>query len=161
MSLNLTAIQTHFKRIGKIIYVANMAAAHNAEAQKAAVGLLAQEATADSAKYSATAEATVPFHSNVKTAIGANTALQTNAKQAVENLLRNVIAVDLGLSKGATVAAVGTALITAMTDASATVGASGVNPSGIGGYFDTNFSIALPQSGSPNVPNTYIDDDVV
>jgi len=87
--------------------------------------------------------------------------LPAQMKTACTNYLQRVLAVDLGLASGASVASVGAALVAAMNTASAVVGASGDVPAGFAAYFGTNFSITLPQDAAPNVLDAWIDDDVI
>lgn len=160
MSLDLTGLQNHFKTAGKYIFLA-LQSDDNAEAMKKAVlGADAQNADADADLFPRLKEVFVPFYNQTNAAINSVEAVRTYAKTAVQNLLQNVIAVDLGLSRGSSVATVGTALVASMVANSGKVTASGSSPDGFSAYFGSNFSITLP-TGVANIPDSYIDDDVV
>ncbi len=161
MSLNLAGIQKHFKRLGKAIFVSQQAQSMSDDLKKSATGVLAQEVAASTAGYPSTAEGSVPLYTNIKAAVVSADGLKANAKSAVDTMLRNVIAVDLGLARGATAAVTCAALIAAMDDVSATVAASGGSPDGFASYFSENYSAVLPIDGSPNVLDAWVDDDVV
>lgn len=163
MSLTLTQIQNNFKLIGKFIYVSQLADAQILAQQKAVTGAFAQDADADATLYARVTDAVLPLHGGVKSVVSSLNSEKTAAKTAVTNLLRKVVAVDLGLAANASLASVGEALLEEMDSEGGTVAPSGVNPSGFAAYFGTNLGITLPQVGgdAETILESYIDDDVI
>jgi len=164
MTLSLATIQDYFKLIGKIIFIHGTAATGWGELQqialkKAMAGTFAQNGAADSDLYDDITEAIVPLHTQVKATVSKVDSLQTACVTAVQNLLRKVIAVDLGLASNSSVAIVTAALDTDMVDASGTVNGSGT----IWTFMKDNFSWE-PNSdweAGENIPDSYVDDDVI
>lgn len=164
MALTLADTQAHFRRIGKMIYISQQAPTFSATIKKTVTGLVAQDAEANADQYDQLNKVYVVFNSNMKNKLSGIDGMARDCSDAVKLQLQQVVAVDLGLAAGASIAAVGTALAARMNSVSATVdpsGAGGSNSDGIAMYFADNFGIELPQDGSANIPDTYIDDDIV
>lgn len=164
MAANLSTLQKRFRQMGKMIYLSQQAPDMADTIKKTVTGLLAQDASADAGGYDALNKSLIPFTNTTKAKADSVAGLVGDCKTAIQNHLQQVVAVDLGLPIGSSLATVGPALVTQMNSASAHVepsGAGGSNSDGICIYFKSNFNITLPQNASPSIPDTYIDDDVI
>lgn len=159
MSLSLEAIQKHFKRLGKPIYVSQLADSQANDLEIASTGLLAQEEIATADGYSSAAASAVPLFGNLSTSIKATATTKAKAQAAVASQVQQVIAVDLGLNAGASITTVCTALSARMQAVGAYLPIG--NPNGFASYFANTFSITLPTSGSPTILDDWITAEVV
>lgn len=164
MAMTLGNIQTHFKQLGKFIVADKWSREQTLAVKKMTVGAIKQNAAADSDRYDDLQEAVVPFNAKMAASVLIIEKVSGNAKEACEKLLTNVIAVDLGLNYKSSMAVVGPALIAAMNDVSAVVAPAGVEDANVDGfavYFKNILGITLPEDADPNIPDSYIDDDLV
>ena len=161
MPLNLSQSQQHMRRMSKVIWFDGYAETVKDALKKGTAGLVAQEAGTDSgvvaANYAHAQKVVAPFNAGVNSLVSQLASLQTTAKSTLTAYLQNVLAPDLDLAVGASVATVGAALSAQMVTASGHVAPSGT----IAMYFSNNFSISLPTDADPNIPDSYVDDDVV
>ena len=163
MSADLNLISKRFRQMSKFIYLSNIAAEYAAEVRKTGAGAYAQDAAANADEANTINKVITPFNNSVTSAAKTIDGMGTTASTAVKNMLQQIVAVDLGLKAGVSIPVVGAALTAAMVNVSGTVAASGSNGSnatGICMYFYNNFNIVLPQSGEPNIPDSYIQSDI-
>jgi hypothetical protein len=160
---NLSSIQQHFKVIGKLIHLAQMAPTDAEAYRKGVMGTVRQGvATGVAAEYSQFNDVLSPMVNTMKGTVTALDAVPTQAKSVIDNYLRRVVAVDLGLPTSTTANAVAAALRTSMITNSADVGPSGDNANGFAVYFNANYNgVQLPQDADPSIVEAWIDDDVV
>ncbi len=161
MALNTAAVQEHFKIFGKLIFIHNLVTTHQAAWEKAVAGLYDQGMDAVAADYDLARLVFNPFASQVHSVINGISNAPNTVKNAVTLYLKNEVAEGVDLTSSATPADIIDGLIDEMNTNGDTVGASGTYSDGFAAYFNAQYSKTLPQSGSPNVPNSYIDDDVV
>lgn len=167
MALTLTDLQNRFKKIGKLIYLFQNAPAMAVELKRIHVATVDQLASTysggedDSIEFDLTDQAINPLGSQVKTTTDQIKALPAQAKSAADTILRQFLAVDLGLAKGASYATLGPALVAAMNSVGASVAPTTGNPNGIAAWFATNFNLNLPTNATPTIPDAWITDEVV
>lgn len=150
-----------FKQLGKYIFADHWAQEQAVALQKIVVGAMNQVQSADAAAYDDLTMATRPFQAGMSKFIDSSLPMiRTTARTACINLLTQAIAVDLGLLPGTDLATIGSELVYAMQENGLTVAHPAENPNGFASYFGTEFGITLPTAATPNVPDSWIDDDL-
>jgi len=167
MSLTLEDFKNRFKKLGKLIYLAQNAPALAVELKKIHVAAIDQLASTyagvadDSEEFDLLDEAISPLGQQVKAATDAITSLPSSARTAADVILRRYIAVDIGQQSGAGYTTLGPALANAMGAVGASVAPAAGNPNGFAAWFNAQFGIALPTNASASIPDAWVTDAVV
>jgi hypothetical protein len=164
MPLTLADIQGHFRRFGKLIYISRVPDGWATSLKRGCVALVDQTATFDVdplEEFDALTSVISPITAQARSLDVGITAFVKKARAGVGAYLQQFVAVDLGLQAGAADSLIGPALVTAMNAVGATVATLAGNPTGVAAYFSDNFGITLPQSDSPNIPDSWIAETVV
>ena len=168
MSLTLSDLQVHFRRIGKAINISHKADSGSHSLKDAAATLMVQDIANNEESFNTLKQSwnqvfqgAVTAASGVDAVSGKGSTTGGQIQAGIESYLRNIVGPDLGLSPTASVAAVNTALIASMTNAEATVNSSGSDPYGFGQYFQDIWDVALPAADSPNIPDSYINSCII
>jgi hypothetical protein len=167
MALTLADFQNRFKKLGKLIYMFQNAAPLAVAIKTIHIAFLDQTASTfsgvedDADEFDLTQSAVIPLGNAVNTAANDINALPGKAVAAAATMLRQFIAVDLGLQSGASYVTIGPVLASVMNTAGATVAPTTGNPNGIAQWFDDQFSITLPTNATPTIPDSWITNAVV
>lgn len=149
-----------FKGLGKILYVSNLGVA-DASGVKAAMVATLQQFGAQAGGtdyYDDVMSVVVPFQTRVQPTVSALDRVPNLAKASVDTYLR-VVGSELGVSPSATFTNILDALKTRMQANGRTIAPSG---SQFFNYFQNNYGYAaLPVSGTPNIPDSWITVSIV
>ena len=173
MAKALSYFQGVFKNLGKLIIVGRMVGngytdSQNAHVQDAdltvykvaAMGAVDQAVSGAAGDYTTYHEVMKPFADQVNAVVSSLDRLPAVVKAACENYLKKVVAIDVGLTSSATVAAIIAALSGEMHGA--TGGQVDVLPSGLfANYFKDNWNGVIPTDADPAIPDSYVDIHVV
>jgi hypothetical protein len=165
MSLTLDEWTSRFKKFGKLIKASQFAEPVAVQLMKTHVALVDQPSTTDtSEEFDVNDQVVTPLGSSVRALRDNIVNFPAQVKSAADVFLRQFIALDLGLSRGASYTSINNAIRPQMLAVGATVAPSGDNGSnadGIAMWFATNFAIVLPQSDTPSIPDSYVTDTVL
>jgi hypothetical protein len=164
--VTVTELHQIFKVLGKCIWYSQRAPEY-ALAFRKLMSCVVDQAVSG---LPADSETIVSFLTPLTTTIdGAIRSLDAQPAVAVKNgaaYLQRSAAVQLGLTAGASLTAIGTALNAEMLALSESVAQKGAgtppaNATGIAWFFEKNYGIVLRQSVTPTIPDAWIDDDVI
>ena len=164
MALNNAQIQRLFKVMGKVIYLHQRAPGDATVYRKLMSSTIDQSVSGTASDANTITRFINPFMAQIGGTISTLDALPAQAKTLAATFLQNVIAVDLGLSAGVSLAQVGGRLTADMMAADESVAPSGdnmANDDGFAAFFARQFGIVLPQDAAPSIPDSYIIDDVI
>ena len=159
--MTIEQLQAAFKNLGKLVFIRQQAQAASTALAEAAANMDTQAAGSDLSTRRYRNRLNNAMVTEAKDLSGKLDNLAAFAADTAEKYLRRCVAVDLGLSVGASLASVGAALTAAFVGASGYVGASGEAYVGASGFveFFADYDIDLPAAEgetSPNVLNDWV-----
>jgi hypothetical protein len=159
MALTLPEAQAAFKKLGKLVFLSNMAPTDITDLKKASMGLVDQTNAGLAADFDTNIKVVQPVVATVQNLLSSIGTLPAQVKSAVNTFLTQILWVGEMDQAGspASIAALGTELVSQMTAVGAHVAVAGVFYT----YFNTNFGIALPTDAAPSIPDSWVDDDVI
>lgn len=164
MAMSATQLAAVFKNVGKMMYMAQLAEPDAYAFRKAMMGCVDQTHRGDASEFDLFNDIEVPLATQIKGIVRTLQGVPAQIRSTIQSYLQRCVAVDLGLQAGATMEQIGTALVATMNANGQTVASAGINwanEDGFAVYFAKEFNIVLPQSDPPNIPDEWIDDDVI
>ena len=162
MAVDAPYIVRMFKNVGKILFIGNKGLVDSGTYRKALMATVRQAIYGLQTEFDDFNNIVAPFESQMKALVSTLEKAPSQSLSTITTYLPTIVAVDLGLASGSTLAQVGDALLTQMTALSQTVATlNSASTSNFAFYFSDQLGITLPTSGTPTILDSYVTDTII